>query len=166
MEVVWILLALVGLRSYAARPFLCVLVVKMAASYGAVWTSGGSALGYASTALVDIWALALLAPARSWRWGEAAWRAQVGAVVTQGVFWTAHVCGWYVGVEAFHIGRALFTGALIALAWPGGVDFAHDYDRWRRDVGRRKLAGSRLRGGGDVLGRVDSRSDPRREPPC
>lgn len=164
MEALWFVLALAALRMSATRLFLCVLLGKLACSYAVVWMAGGALFGYAVTALLDLWALYVLYAVSGWsRWGDVARWAQLAAIVSQGTFWTAYTFGWYLGEEAFHIGRGLFTIQLAALAWPGVQDVAGSIRRFRRSVRRRERQSART-GRDDVLGVDHSRHDA--EPQC
>ena len=151
MEALWFALALAALRSPAARLFLCVLLGKLAASYAMVWVADGALYGYALTVLLDLWALYILYAVSGFsRWGDVARWAQLAALFSQAVFWTAYTFGWYLGEEAFHVGRGLFTIQLAVMAWPGGQELAKDFRRFRRSVRRRERRAVRT-GRRDVL---------------
>lgn len=139
MEALWLVLALAALRSPAARLFLCVLAGKALTSYGVVWLAEGALYGYALTALLDLWALSVLYALSGYsRWGDVTRWAQLAVIVSQATFWTAYTFGWYLGEEAFHLGRGLFTIQLAAMAWPGGQELAKDFRRFRRSVRHRE----------------------------
>lgn len=139
MEIVWFCLALVGLRSYAVRPVTLVLVAKVAASYAVVWSAHGSITGYAATALIDIWALVAIRAIGRNALHES---LQLCVIVSQGVFWTSYSFGGNLGVQIYHIGRAIFTLQLILVALPGAFELARDF----RNIGRSRRGGLLGRG--------------------
>jgi hypothetical protein len=164
LEALWFVLALAALHSPAARLFLCVLLGKALASYAVVWMAEGQLYGYALTVLLDLWALYVLYAVSGFsRWGDVARWAQLAVLISQATFWTAYTFGWYLGEEAFHVGRGLFTIQLAALAWPGVQDVAGSIRRFRRSVRRRERQSARI-GRDDVLGVCHSRHDEK--PQC
>lgn len=170
-EGLWLLLALCGLRSRAARPYVFVLLANWLFIYLAIAMAGGQEIGYAAAiafdfvALVACYQLHLCDPKRP-RWVMVLIGGYAVSLAGQFAYWSADALGWYAGTELFWFARVVFTGQMLAVSYPGGLDLVGDIRRLRQGpCARSAVCHSRLAGVRRLAGRVASSFCPRVQDP-